>query len=45
VQVWRFDPDGLCEPISIRLSLPKSWSEDAYHPLTATIRESSLEAR
>ena len=45
VRVWRFDPDGLCEPISIRLSLPKSWSEDSYHPLTATIRESSLEAR
>jgi prepilin-type N-terminal cleavage/methylation domain-containing protein len=45
VHVWRFDPDGLCEPVSIRLNLDKSWSEDAYHPLTATIRESQLEAR
>lgn len=45
IHVWRFDPDGLCEPVSIRLSLGKSWSEDTYHPLTATIRESQLEAR
>lgn len=45
VHVWRFDPNGLCEPISIRLSLDKSWSEDVYHPLTATIRYSELEAR
>ena len=45
VHVWRFDPDGLCEPISVRLALEKSWSEDIYHPLTATIRDSQLEAR
>jgi type II secretion system protein H len=45
VHVWRFDPDGLCEPISVRLTLEKSWSEDTYHPLTATIRDSQLEAR
>jgi prepilin-type N-terminal cleavage/methylation domain-containing protein len=45
VHVWRFDPDGLCEPISVRLVLDKSWAEDVYHPLTATIRDSQLEAR
>ena len=45
VHVWRFDPDGLCEPVSIRLTLDKSWSEDTYHPLTATISKSELEAR
>lgn len=45
IHVWRFDPDGLCEPISVRLTLNKSWSEDTYHPLTATIRDSQLEAR
>lgn len=45
VHVWRFDPTGLCEPISVKLALDKSWSEDTYHPLTATIRESLLEAR
>lgn len=45
VHVWRFDPDGLCEPISVRFTLGKSWAEDTYHPLTATIRDSQLEAR
>lgn len=45
VHVWRFDPDGLCEPITIRITLDKSWSEDTYHPLTATISDSQLEAR
>ena len=45
VQCWRFDPDGICEPISIRLSLGNSWVEDTYHPLTATIRDSQLEVR
>ena len=45
VHVWRFDPNGLCEPVSVRLAVEQSWSEDTYHPLTATIRESLLEAR
>jgi type II secretion system protein H len=45
VHVWRFDPDGLSEPVSIRLQLGDSWAEDTYHPLTATIRDSQLEAR
>jgi prepilin-type N-terminal cleavage/methylation domain-containing protein len=45
VHVWRFDPNGLCEPISVRLNLEKGWSEDVYHPLTASIRYSQLEAR
>ena len=45
VHVWRFDPDGLCEPLSIRITLDKSWAEDTYHPLTATISDSALEAR
>jgi prepilin-type N-terminal cleavage/methylation domain-containing protein len=45
IHIWRFDPDGLCEPISVRFTLDKSWAEDTYHPLTATIRESFMEAR
>jgi prepilin-type N-terminal cleavage/methylation domain-containing protein len=45
IHIWRFDPDGLCEPLSVRFTLEKSWAEDTYHPLTATIRESLLEAR
>lgn len=45
VHVWRFDPNGLCEPLSVRMALEKSWCEDIYHPLTATVKESQLEAR
>ena len=45
VHVWRFDPDGLCEPIGVRLTYGESWAEDTYHPLTASISDSQLEAR
>ena len=45
LQIWRFDPDGLCEPVSIRYAVEKGWAEDTYHPLTATIRDSQLEVR
>lgn len=45
IHVWRFDPNGLCEPLSVRLTLDKSWCEDTYHPLTGSIRDSQLEAR
>lgn len=45
IHIWRFDPDGLCEPISLRYELENSWAQDTFHPLTATIRESLLEAR
>ena len=45
VHVWRFDPNGLCEPISVRLALEKSWTEDSFNPLTATVRETSMEIR
>lgn len=43
VHVWRFDPNGLCEPLSIRLNLDKSWMTDSFHPLTGAIRESDYE--
>ncbi len=44
--IWRFDPDGLCEPLSIRYALENgNWAEDAFHPLTATISDSQLEVR
>ncbi len=44
VPVWRFDPDGLCEPITVRLTLDDSYAQDTYHPLTATVADSELEA-
>lgn len=45
LHIWRFDPDGLCEPLSLRYEVNESWAEDTFHPLTASIRESLLEAR
>jgi prepilin-type N-terminal cleavage/methylation domain-containing protein len=45
VHVWRFDPNGLSEPLSVKLTLGESWSEDIYHPLTAAVRENFMEAR
>ncbi len=45
IHIWRFDPTGLSEPITVRLVLKTSWQEDTYHPLTATISESQAESR
>ncbi len=42
--IWRFDPDGLCEPITVRLNMNNSYAQDTYHPLTASIADSELEA-
>lgn len=44
-QVWRFDPGGLCEPVSVRLTLQESWIEQVYHPLTASVSDLSNEFR
>jgi hypothetical protein len=43
IPAWRFDPDGLCEPITIRLSLEDSYAQDTYHPLTASVTDSEFE--
>lgn len=45
IHIWRFDPDGISEPVSVRLATGKSYIEDTFHPLTATIRETSTEIR
>jgi prepilin-type N-terminal cleavage/methylation domain-containing protein len=42
-QVWRFDPDGLCEPISVRVSIGKSQIEGSFHPLTAAACDTTME--
>jgi prepilin-type N-terminal cleavage/methylation domain-containing protein len=44
VPVWRFDPEGLSEPLTVRLTVGDSYAQDTYHPLTATIADSELEA-
>lgn len=43
-QVWRFDPEGFCEPVGVRIERGKSWKENEFHPLTGGIRDSSMEA-
>jgi hypothetical protein len=45
IPVWRFDPDGLSEPITVRLAIGESYAQDTYHPLTAAISDSELEAK
>jgi len=43
--VWRFDPNGLCEPITVKFEFPDGWIQQEYHPLTASVREEEMEAR
>lgn len=42
-QIWRFDPNGLCEPIGVRLTIHEHVMELAFHPLTAAVSASELE--
>jgi hypothetical protein len=43
--VWRFDPKGMCEPMGVKLEYPDGWIELEFHPLTAGIRDRTMEAR
>lgn len=45
IQIWRFDPDGLCEPVTVRYAIEKGVAESTFHPLTATVSDLLLEAR
>lgn len=42
-QLWRFDPDGLCEPIELELSLEGGRIGMTFNPLTAAISETSYQ--
>lgn len=44
-QVWRFDPNGICEPMGVRLDFDDGWMEMEFHPLSASVRDRSMEAR
>ncbi len=44
-QVWRFDPNGVCEPMGIRVEYDDGWIEMEFHPLNASIRDRSMEAK
>ena len=43
--LWRFDPDGLCEPVTLRVELGSDWLEETFHPLTGSVKDSSMEAK
>ncbi|MEP4079505.1 type II secretion system protein [Haloferula sp.] len=43
--VWRFDPNGICEPVGIRVEVNGSWVEVVFHPLTAAITSTDSEIR
>lgn len=45
VHIWRFDPDGLCEPLGVRLSIGSNYIETTYHPLTASVCDTALEVK
>ncbi len=45
IPVWRFDPNGLSEPVTVRMTVGDNYAQDTYHPLTATIADSELEAK
>jgi len=42
-QVWRFDPEGFCEPVGVRIQLEESWLGLEFHPLTGSIRSTARE--
>lgn len=44
-QVWRFDPNGICEPMGVRVEYEDGWMEMEFHPLTGSIRDRSMEAK
>ncbi len=45
MQIWRFDSDGLCEPISVQYVMDNSYLRNTFHPLTAAISDTEFEAK
>jgi type II secretory pathway pseudopilin PulG len=41
--VWRFDPNGICEPVGLRVEVDGSWVQVGFHPLTAAVTEMESE--
>jgi len=45
-EIWRFDPNGICEPVGIRLEMENgNWISAFFHPLTAAATEIESEIR
>jgi len=43
-QIWRFDTNGVCEPLTIHLQWKNSFIETEFHPLTAAVHNTVMEA-
>ncbi|MFT5471296.1 MAG: hypothetical protein ACI8UO_006429 [Verrucomicrobiales bacterium] len=41
-EIWRFIPGRVCEPVSVRITLPFGYQILSFDPLSAAVRESSL---
>lgn len=41
--VWRFEPEGFCEPVGVKFEAGRSWLEAEFHPLTGGIRNEAQE--
>lgn len=45
-QVWRFDPEGICEPLGVRFEMENgNWIAVLFHPLTAAVTETESEIK
>ena len=40
---WNFEQGGLCEPLSLRMEIDKSWTELEMDPLTARVADETSE--
>jgi len=45
VELWRFDPNGLSEPISVQLQIEESTATLDFNILTASIRDQEYDLR
>lgn len=41
--VWIFPPEGFVEPITVRFTKDKSYIQQTYHPLTASVADEEME--
>jgi prepilin-type N-terminal cleavage/methylation domain-containing protein len=39
---WQFEPGGICEPLSLRLTYGDAWMDMTFNPLTAHVDDESL---
>ncbi|GAA5484352.1 prepilin-type N-terminal cleavage/methylation domain-containing protein [Haloferula sargassicola] len=45
-QVWRFDPQGICEPLGVRFEMENgNWIAILFNPLTAAIAETESDIK